>query len=300
MRILIAGSSGLIGTELVRALRADRHEVRRLVRRAPSGPDEFQWDPPQGYLDAEALAGAGAAINLCGAGIGDKRWSAQYKQQLRASRIVPTAVLAGAVAEAGVPLLINSNGANYYGPGDAPVTESDGPGDGFLSTLCVDWEAATAPAAAAGARTVVMRTGVVLSPHGGLLGQLRPLYRLGLGARLGSGDQYFPWVSLSDLLGVIRFALKSELAGPVNVVGPQVVTNAIFHRELARAVHRPAWLVAPGAAVRLALGEFADEAVLTGPCVIPASLVGQGYQFQQQTLAAALDAALNRGPHDHP
>ncbi|MEV6219555.1 TIGR01777 family oxidoreductase [Nocardia sp. NPDC051833] len=297
MKVVIAGSSGLIGTALVAALRRDGHEVSRLVRRAPAAPDEFAWDPARAQLDERALRGADAVVNLCGASIGARRWNGGYKQELRDSRITPTDVLATAVAAAGVPTLVNASGAHYYGgdTGDAVVDETSPAGTGFLATLCRDWEAATEPASSAGVRTVLVRSAVVLARNGGMLSMLQPLYWLGLGGRLGSGRQYTPWVSLDDEVGAIVFALTHpEVSGPINSAGPAPVTNAEFNRALGRALHRPTPLIVPGVALRALVGELADEAILRGPRAIPAALEQAGYTFQHPTIGAALAAAVGR------
>ncbi|MGS2809972.1 TIGR01777 family oxidoreductase [Nocardia sp. MW-W600-9] len=301
MKVVIAGSSGLIGTALVAALRRDGHEVSRLVRRAPAAPDEFAWDPARAQLDERALRGADAVVNLCGASIGARRWNGSYKQLLRDSRITPTDVLATAVAAAAVPTLVNASGVHYYGgdTGDAVVDETSPAGTGFLATLCRDWEAATEPASSAGVRTVLVRSAVVLARNGGMLSMLQPLYWLGLGGRLGSGRQYTPWVSLDDEVGAIVFALThAEVDGPINAAGPAPVTNAEFNRALGRALHRPTPLLVPGFALRALVGEFADEAILHGPRAIPAALEQAGYTFQHPTIGAALAAAVGR-PGDH-
>ncbi|MGW6425872.1 TIGR01777 family oxidoreductase [Nocardia sp. NPDC055053] len=301
MKVVIAGSSGLIGTALVAALRRDGHEVSRLVRRAPGGPDEFAWDPARARLDERALRGADAAVNLCGASIGARRWNGGYKQELRDSRITPTDVLSTAVAAAGVPTLVNASGVHYYGgdTGDTVVDETSPAGTGFLATLCRDWEAATEPAASAGVRTVLVRSAVVLARNGGMLSMLHPLYWLGLGGRLGSGRQYTPWISLDDEVGAITFALTHpEISGPINFTGPAPVTNAEFTRALSRAVHRPAPFIIPGFALRALVGELADEAILHGPRAIPAALEQAGYTFQHPTIGAALAATVARtGAH---
>lgn len=242
MKVVIAGSSGLIGTALVAALRRDGHQVVRLVRRPAAAADEYVWDPARADLDEQALRGADAVVNLCGASIGGRRWTGSYKQELRDSRITPTDVLAGAIASAGVPVLINASGVHIYGgdTGNKVVEESTPPGTGFLATLCRDWEAATRPATAAGTRTVLLRSAVVLARNGGMLGMLKPLYQLGLGGRLGNGRQYTPWISLDDEIGAILFALNNDaVSGPINSCGPAPVTNAEFNRALGRAVHRP-------------------------------------------------------------
>jgi uncharacterized protein len=293
MRVVVAGSSGLIGTALVPVLRRAGHEVIRLVRRRPAAPDERGWDPPAGRLDDEALTGADAVVNLCGVNVGAKRWSGAHKQAIRDSRIEPTEVLARAVAERGVPTMVNASGISYYGDtGDRVVDESAPPGRGFLAEVCRDWEAATAPAG--DARVVLLRTGLVLSPRGGLMGRLRPIFSLLLGGRLGNGRQYWPWISLDDEVAAIRFLLEHDQArGPVNLTGPAPVTNAEFTRALAETIGRPAPWVVPGFALRVVLGELAEE-VLTGQRAVPRVLEQLGFQFTHRSVRAALDAALGR------
>lgn len=296
MKVVIAGSSGLIGTALVAALRRDGHDVVRLVRRPVAARDEFTWHPARAELDARALRGADAVVNLCGAGLGQRRWTGSFKQELRDSRITPTDVLSTEAAAAGVPVLVNASGVHYYGgaTGDRVVDETTPPGTGFLATLCRDWEAATAPARAAGVRTVLLRSGVVLSRHGGMMSMLRPLYRLGLGARLGNGRQYTPWISLEDEIGAIVFALTEDtIDGPVNTVGPAPVTNAEFNHAIGRALGRRTPLIVPAIALRTVIGEFADEAILRGPRAIPTVLERAGYQFRHPTIGSALAALLD-------
>jgi uncharacterized protein (TIGR01777 family) len=294
VRVVVAGSSGLIGTALVAHLRAADHEVLRLVRRAPAAPDERGWDPPAGRIDAGAFDRVDAVVNLNGVGIGDRPWSGARRQQLRDSRMVPTEVLAGAVAEHGVPVLVSGSGINYYGDtGGREVDETAPVGTGFLAELCRDWEGATKPAVAAGARVVLLRTAPVLSPSGGILGRLRPLFKLALGGRLGSGRQYFPWISLDDTLDAIRFVLTdAAISGPVNLAGPELITNAEFTRALAAAVGRPAVFVAPAFLMRAVLGQMAEEMVLTGPRARPAVLLGAGFQFRHSGVTEALAAAV--------
>jgi uncharacterized protein len=295
MRVAIAGSSGLIGTALVPLLRQTGHEVVRLVRGRPRGPDERRWDPSAATMDACALDGIDAVVNLCGSGMADRRWSGEFKQAIRDSRIDPTEVLAAAVAEQRVPVLVNASAVGYYGDtGDHEVDETAPAGTGFLAQVCHDWEAATAAAERAGARVVRLRTGLVISPFGGLMGQLKPLFAVGLGGQLGSGAQYMPWISLDDEVGAIRFALENDaLAGPVNLSGPDPVTNAEFTKAVGEAMHRPTLLVVPGFALRLLRGaELADEMVLAGQRAVPAVLRRHRYPFQHPTLPAALEAAL--------
>lgn len=294
-RVAIAGSSGLIGSALVSALRAADYEVIRIVRRTPASGGELQWDPETGELDSAALRGVAAVINLCGVNLGERRWSGAFKQSLRDSRITPTEVLSDAVAEAGVSVLVNASGVGYYGDTrDRTIDETAPAGTGFLAQLAVDWEAATASAQAAGARVVLARTGIVLAPSGGVVGRLRPLFALGLGTRLGNGRQYTSWISMEDEVRALMFAVTHDtLSGPVNLTGPAPVTNAEFTAALGRAVHRPTPLLVPGFALRAGLGEFANS-LLTGQRAIPAALEREGFQFRHNTIGAALGYATAR------
>jgi uncharacterized protein len=295
VRVVVAGSSGLIGTALVADLRAAGHEVLRLVRRARAAPDERGWDPPAGRVEPGTFDGVDAVVNLNGVGIGDRPWSGARRQLIRDSRNVPTEVLARAVAQHRVPALLSASGVDYYGDtGDRTVDETAPAGAGFLAEVCRDWEAATAPAAEAGARVVLMRTAPVLSPAGGILGRLRPLFRFMLGGRIGSGRQYFPWISLDDQVSAVRFLLENpSVSGPVNLAGPVPVTNAEFTRALAEAVGRPAPFVVPGFALKAVLGEMAEELVLTGARAVPAKLESAGYRFRHTTVNDALAAAVH-------
>ncbi|MEV8440421.1 TIGR01777 family oxidoreductase [Actinosynnema sp. NPDC051121] len=294
MRVVIAGSSGLIGSSVVAALRGGGHEVLRLVRRRPSGPDERGWDPPAGRIDVGALDGVDAVVNLCGAGVADKRWSDARKQVLLDSRTVPTEVLAGAVAEHGVPVLVNASAIGYYGDtGDEVVDETSPSGTGFLAGLCRRWEAATG-AAEAQARVVRLRTGLVISPAGGLFGKIRPLFTFFLGGRLGDGRQYMPWVSLDDAVAAIRFVVEHDVSGPVNVTAPSPVTNAEFTRTVGHALHRPTPWVAPAFALKAVLGEMAEEGLLAGQRAVPRVLEQRGFQFLHPALGAAVAAAVER------
>ena len=288
--IAIAGSSGLIGSALVSALRAADNRVLRIVRRAPASADELHWNPENSEFDAGALDGVDAVVNLCGVGIGDKRWSGEFKQLLRDSRITPTEVLATAVAKAGVKTLVNASAVGYYGDTRDRIADETAPaGTGFLAQLCQDWEAAAAPAESAGVRVVLARTGIVLSPNGGMLGRLRPLFWLGLGARIGGGRQYLPWISLEDEVRALLFAISHEdVSGPVNLTGPAPVTNAEFTTALGHAINRPTPFFVPGFAARALLGEFASEGLLSGQRAIPAALERAGFQFHHNTIGEAL------------
>ncbi|SPM32074.1 NAD dependent epimerase/dehydratase family enzyme, partial [Mycobacterium terramassiliense] len=298
--IAIAGSSGLIGSALAAALRAADHPVLRIVRRTPTNSEELHWNPESGDFDADALADVDAVVNLCGVNVGQRRWSGAFKQSLRDSRIAPTEVLANAVADAGVETLINASAVGYYGnTKDRVVDETARAGMGFLAQLCEDWEAATLPAQYAGTRVVLARTGLVLARSGGALRRLRPLFSTGLGARLGSGRQYMSWITLEDEVRALLFAISHpSLSGPVNLTGPAPVTNAEFTTAFGRAVNRPTPLMLPGFAVRAALGEFAEEGLLTGQRAIPSALERAGFQFHHNTIGEALAFATARRDHD--
>ena len=288
--IAIAGSSGLIGSALMSALRSTDHRVLRIVRRAPSNVDEVFWNPDAGEFDSSALRGVDAVVNLCGVSVGEKRWSGAFKQSLRDSRIGPTEVLSEAVAEAGVPVLINASAVGYYGDTRGRTAdETAPPGRGFLAQLCQDWEASTAAAQQDGARVVLVRTGLVVAPSGGILARLKTLFSFGLGARLGNGRQYMPWISLEDEVRALLFAIgHAEVSGPVNLTGPAPVTNAEFTSALGRAVNRPSALLVPGFALRAVLGEFAEEGLLGGQRAIPAVLERAGFEFHHNTIGEAL------------
>ncbi|HTZ44813.1 MAG TPA: TIGR01777 family oxidoreductase [Jatrophihabitans sp.] len=298
MKVLIAGASGFLGRALSQELVAHGHDVHALVRRPARAANEIEWHPEHADLDPDALRGFGAVIGLSGAGIADRRWTSDYKRQLVDSRVQPTATLANALAalpQAQRPrTFLSASAVGYYGDrGEELLPESASFGSGFLADLVRRWEAATQPAVAAGLRVVTLRTGLVLAAGGGLLGRLVPLFRLGLGGKLGTGRQYQPWISLADEVGAIRFVLESgRISGAVNLSGPTPVRNSEFTAELGRVLHRPAVLPVPAFALRLALGEFADEGALVSQRVTPERLIEAGYEFQHNDLRAALDWAV--------
>jgi uncharacterized protein len=296
MRVVIAGSSGLIGTALADRLHGEGHEVVRLVRRAPSGPDEIRWAPAEGTLGPDALAGADVVVNLAGTGIGDHRWTPAYKREIVRSRVDATTTLSHAIAAGSGPavpgVLINASAIGFYGDrGDEPLDESSPPGTGFLPDVCRAWEGATSAAEEAGARVVHLRTGLVLSPDGGLMGRMVPLFRAGAGGRLGSGRQWMSWISLADEIGAIRFLMDHDVSGPVNLTAPEPVRNRDFTTALAGALHRPALLPVPRIGLRVALGEFSTD-VLSSASVTPAALAGAGFRHTHPTLPEALRWAL--------
>ncbi|MEW2302749.1 TIGR01777 family oxidoreductase [Streptomyces sp. NPDC006655] len=293
-RIAVAGASGLIGSALVRSLRADGHEVVRLVRRAAHGPDEVCWDPGGQYVDTAGLAGCAAVVNLAGAGIGDRRWTAAYKREIRDSRVLGTAALARAVAELAEPprVFVSGSAVGIYGDtGDRAVTEDAPPGDGFLPSLCVEWEAAADPARQAGVRTVFTRTGLVVARGGGAWGRLFPLFRAGLGGRLGDGRQYWSYIALHDEVAAIRFLMETEgLSGPFNLTAPHPLTNREITAAMARVLNRPALFPVPAAALRAALGELAGD-VLGSQRVVPKRLLESGFTFAFPGIEDAIRAA---------
>jgi len=300
MKVAVTGSSGLIGSALVRSLLADGHEVLRLVRRTPRTADEHRWEPAHHRVPPGLLDDVDAVVNLAGVGVGDRRWTTKYKQEVLASRVDSTTTISQAFADAAATdparerVLLSASAVGWYGDtGNQVVDETAPAGTDFLARVCVSWEAATAPAAAAGVRVATLRTGLVLA-RGGLLGRLAPLFRLGLGGRIGSGRQYWPWIGLRDEVDAIRFLLTAPVSGPVNLAAPQAATNAEFTAALAAAVHRPAVLTVPGPALRLVLGEFAPVGVLAGQRAVPSVLTEAGFTFSQPDLLSALQAALTR------
>ncbi|HEX3708178.1 MAG TPA: TIGR01777 family oxidoreductase [Mycobacteriales bacterium] len=295
MKVVVTGASGLIGSALVDSLRGDGHSVVRLVRRTPAAADEAQWDPAAGTVDDAAIADADAVVHLAGAGIGDRRWTPAYKKLVRDSRIDGTTTIANAVARHAyqVKVLVSGSAIGWYGDrGDDVLTESEPVGSGFLAELVHEWEACTAAASVVGVRVVKVRTGIVLAPRGGALGRMLPIFKLGLGGRLGSGRQWFSWISLGDEVAALRYAIDHELRGPVNLTAPEPVTNREFTATLGKALYRPAVAAVPRFALRVALGEFADEGVLASQRVMPTALLDAGFAFQHNTLDTALEAIL--------
>jgi uncharacterized protein (TIGR01777 family) len=300
MRIVMAGASGFLGARLAERLRQSGHDITRLVRRPP-GVGEASWTPAQGRLDPAVLAGADTVINLSGANVGGRRWTARYKHVLRASRLDTTGTLAQAIAklpEADRPrTLLQSSAVGWYGDtGDQEVSEEAPAGTTFLADLCRVWEAAARPAEDAGARVVLLRTAPVLDRQGSLLKPLLPAFKLGGGARIGGGRQWMSWIALADWLGAAEFLLEREdLAGPVNMVSAVQCTNLEFTKELARQLRRPALLTVPGPVLDLALGELAGEAQRSQR-VIPGVLRNAGFSWTYPDIASGLEAALRSQP----
>lgn len=299
MRVLVSGSHGLIGGALLPALESAGHRTARLVRGEASAGD-VSWDVGKGTLDMEALAGVEAVVHLAGAPVAGRRWNQDYKSEIRDSRVTGTGLLSRALAGLDQPprVMVSGSAIGWYGSrGSEVLDESSRGGSGFLAGVCRDWEAATAPLEPAGTRVVHLRTGVVQSGRGGALAKQLPLFKVGLGARLGSGRQYVSWISLDDEVGAILHALGDDrLRGPLDATGPDPVTNADYTRALARALGRPTVLAVPAAVLELALGaEMAGDVLLTSQRVVPRRLQETGYQFRHPTLSAALAAALSDG-----
>lgn len=298
MRLLVTGASGFIGSALVPTLERAGHTVVRLVRREPLRADEMQWDAGAGRIDLRGAAPLDGAVHLAGQSIGSHRWNATVKAAILDSRVAGTRLLTRALAELD-PLpqvLVNGSAIGYYGNrGDEILTEASAPGTGFLSSVAQAWEAAAAPAQDAGIRTVFVRTGIVIGPGGGTLSRMLPLFKLGLGGKLGRGDQWFSWISLTDEVAAICRALEDGgLRGPLNATAPTPVTNAELTRELAAALHRPAFLRVPATVLRLALGrEMADELLLSGQRVQPKALQDAGFAFSHPRLSDALAGAVS-------
>ncbi|MFF4080218.1 TIGR01777 family oxidoreductase [Streptomyces sp. NPDC001777] len=294
-RIAVTGASGLIGAALVRSLRTDGHEVVRLVRRPARTGDEVEWDPRRGYVDVAGLVGCDAVVHLAGAGVGDRRWTSAYKREIRDSRVLGTTAIAEAVASLDTPpkVLLSGSAIGYYGDtGDRAVDEGAPAGEGFLPSVCVEWEAATAAAQEAGVRTVHARTGLVVGREGGAWGRLFPLFRAGLGGRLGNGRQYWSFISLHDEVAALRHILDTEsLSGPVNLTGPDPVTNGEVTAAMGRVLHRPTPFAVPAPALRIVLGDFADD-VLGSQRVLPGRLLDSGFVFAFPGVDEAIRAAL--------
>lgn len=289
-RIAVTGSSGLIGTAIVGYLKSEGHTVQRLVRRQIVAPDEISWDPQAGTVDLAALDGVDAVIHLAGAGVGDKRWSAKYKSEILNSRLLGTTTIANAVAVVKPRVFISSSAMGWYGEtGNRAVTERDRAGDDFLAAVCHEWE--NAADLAGDVRTVKLRTGLVLDPTGGALGRMIPLFRFGIGGRLGSGKQWWSWITLHDVVRAITFTLENPISGPVNLTAPNPVTNQEFTAALARAMHRPAVFPVPSIALKIAFGGFSSE-MLGSKRVIPEVLTEAGFTFDYPHIGAALDALV--------
>lgn len=302
MRILISGSTGLVGTSLTQRLASEGHEVVRLVR--PGKPAQSSslpgttaaWDPATGKIDEAAAGAADALVHLAGVSIADGRWNAARKNLLRTSRVDATHLLVESLAKFKRPprAVISASAIGFFGDrGDEELTETSAPGNSFLAKACVDWEAEVSRASKFGARAAMLRFGIILAPNGGALSRMALPFKLGAGGKLGSGRQWMSWLTLAEALNIIVLALaNSNVSGPVNAVAPGAVRNSEFTRVLASVLHRPALFPAPAFALRLALGEMADELLLSSQRVIPAKLQTLGYAFAQTDLRSALESVL--------
>jgi uncharacterized protein (TIGR01777 family) len=296
VKIVVSGASGLIGSALVPSLESRDHEVVRLVRRDPRVAGEVAWDPAAGTIDAAGLHGVGAAVNLSGANL-DRRWTESNKREIVESRVSTTDLLARTLArlEPRPSVLVCAGGTGIYGDrGDEILTEESEPGSGFLADLGVAWEAAAEPARAAGIRVVNFRQGIVLSRDGGALRRMLLPFRLGVGGRVGSGKQWWSWVSLDDLVSAYVLALESDVAGPVNLASPNPATSVQFTTSLGRALHRPTVFPLPAFAVKAVFGEKGEAVLLHGQRVLPARLLDSGFAFARPDLDGALRHALDR------
>jgi uncharacterized protein (TIGR01777 family) len=298
LKVVITGTTGLIGSSLIPFLTTAGHEVASLVRASPSSDgSEFAWNPDTGELDAAAFEGADAVVHLAGETI-EGRWTDAKKRKIEESRVRGTSLMSQTLAGLPSPpgVLVASSAVGYYGNrGDEVLTEASTRGSGFLADVCQKWEEATAPAAEKGIRVVNLRTAPVLTPRGGPLARLLTPFRLGLGGPVGSGDQYFPWISIDDIVGAIYHGIATDsLSGPVNAVAPEQVTNRAFGKTLGRVLGRPAVVPLPAFAVRLIFGQMGDELLLSGQRVKPEELVESGYEFRFPTLEGALRHLLGR------
>ena len=299
MRIAVTGSNGLIGTALVEALEGDGHHVTKLVRGRPDGPDQIGWAPAAGIIDAAGLEGHDAVVHLAGVGIGDHRWTPEHKTAVLESRVQGTSLLATTLAGLQKPpaVLASASAVGYYGDtGDRAVTEADGPGTGFLADVVEQWEAATAPAADAGIRVARFRSGVVLTDRGGALDKQLLPFKMGLGGRVGTGEQYLSWISLDDEVAAIRHLLTTDtIAGPVNLTAPNPVTNAEFTKALGTVLGRPTVMPVPKLALHTMFGkEMVAEMLLAGQRVLPAVLQASGFAFVDPEIEAALRRILGK------
>ena len=299
MKILITGSTGLVGSALVSHLAAHGHRPLHMVRRPPRGADEIRWDIEAGTLDPSSLEGLDAVVHLAGENIASGRWTEERKRRILQSRVLGTRLLARSLARLDTPpgVLVSVSAVGYYGDrGEEALDEESGPGTGFLAEVCRAWEAEAAPAAARGIRVVHPRLGMVLSARGGALDRMLPAFRAGFGGRIGSGRQYMSWIALDDLVGAILHAITCDrLEGPVNAVSPHPVTNAEFTRVLARALGRPALMALPAFAARLAFGQMADELLLASARVSARKLERSGYRFRYPRLEEILGRLFGPG-----
>lgn len=300
MRIIISGSTGLVGSATVHHLEGANHRVRRLVRpdtdlQAPKGT-QIPWSVKDRRINADQLEGHDAVVHLAGEPIASGKWTEEKKKRLRDSRIDGTTLLSETLAKLVHPpkVLISASAVGYYGDrGDEELDENASPGSGFLEDICKDWEAATAPASAAGIRVVHLRVGIVLAKRGGALAQMLPIFKLGFGGKIGSGQQYMSWISLDDMTRIIAHCITDEsISGPVNATAPNPVRNATFTKTLGHVLKRPTFMPVPRFALRMRFGEMADALLYASTRAIPAKLESHGYEFHHPTLEKALQDLL--------
>jgi uncharacterized protein len=290
-RVAVTGSSGLIGSALVARLKSDGYQVQKIVRRATRNQEEVRWDPIKGEIDLDALDGVDAVFHLAGAGVGDKRWSAAYRSEILNSRLLGTTTIANACQQLQTDVFISASAIGYYGEtGNRAVTETDKGGSDFLSVVCREWEAVADLAPSV--RTIKLRTGLVLDPTGGALGRMIPLFKLGLGGKLGSGKQWWSWITLHDQIRAMMFLMNSKIEGAVNLTSPNPVTNQEFTASLARVLKRPALFPAPAFALKAVLGGFSSE-VLGSKKVMPQVLTDAKFDFDFSFVSDALTALID-------
>jgi len=290
-RVAVTGSSGLIGSALVARLKSDGYQVQKIVRRATRNQEEVLWDPIKGEIDLDALDGVDAVFHLAGAGVGDKRWSAAYRSEILNSRLLGTTTIANACQQLQTDVFISASAIGYYGEtGNRAVTETDKGGSDFLSVVCREWEAVADLAPSV--RTIKLRTGLVLDPTGGALGRMIPLFKFGLGGKLGSGKQWWSWITLHDQIRAMMFLMNSKIEGAVNLTSPNPVTNQEFTASLARVLKRPALFPAPAFALKAVLGGFSSE-VLGSKKVIPKVLTDAKFDFDFSFVSDALTALID-------
>jgi hypothetical protein len=290
-RVAVTGSSGLIGSALVARLKSDGYQVQKIVRRATRNQEEVRWDPIKGEIDLNALDGVDAVFHLAGAGVGDKRWSAAYRSEILNSRLLGTTTIANACQQLQTDVFISASAIGYYGEtGNRAVTETDKGGSDFLSVVCREWEAVADLAPSV--RTIKLRTGLVLDPTGGALGRMIPLFKFGLGGKLGSGKQWWSWITLHDQIRAMMFLMNSKIEGAVNLTSPNPVTNQEFTASLARVLKRPALFPAPAFALKAVLGGFSSE-VLGSKKVIPKVLTDAKFDFDFSFVSDALTALID-------
>jgi uncharacterized protein len=298
-KIILSGASGLVGSHLLQSLAGQGLTTLQLVRKTPSGVSQVSWEPRSAapVANPAALEGADAAIHLSGANLAAHRWTAAYKRELVSSRVESTQALVRLFRQLRQPprILLCASATGFYGDrGDAVVTEASGQGKGFLADLCAAWDAAANAAREIGMRVVNLRFGAILAPEDGALGKMLPIFRMGLGGKLGSGKQWMNWIALADVVRAVEFLMTQPEDGPFNVVAPNPVTNADFTQTLCKVLRRPAFLTVPAFALRLAFGEIADEALLTSTRALPERLLKAGFHFEFPALEGALRAMLLR------